>query len=98
MSHVEDKVKSFILERKMAPGMVIKYGTSNFEEIIVIGNREEVELDASGNLVPAIKKMTDDTIFDLASVTKLYTILSIIKLVESYKFGRSSSKICTSIY
>ena len=82
MSPVEDKVKSFILERQMAPGMVIKYGTKNFEETIVIGNRQEVGIDESGNLVPAIEKMTDDTIFDLASITKIYTGLSIIKLVE----------------
>lgn len=82
MSHVEDKVKSFILERQMAPGMVIRYGTANFEETIVIGNRQEVGIDESGNLVPSIEKMTHDTIFDLASVTKIYTSLSIIKLVE----------------
>lgn len=81
-SHIEDKIRNFINKTKMAPGMVIRYGTKNFDETIVIGNRQEVKLDADNNLVPALEKMTEDTIFDLASVTKLYTSLSVLKLVE----------------
>ena len=75
-------VKDFICRREMVPGMVFTYGTKNFQETIVIGNKQEVSLDENGKLVPAVEKMSEDTIFDLASVTKLFTSLSILKLIE----------------
>lgn len=67
----------------MVPGMVFSYGTNNYKETVVIGNRQEVTIDKNGTLVPDLEKMTEDTIFDLASVTKLFTSLSILKLVEN---------------
>lgn len=81
-SGLEEKIKKFVYKTEMIPGMVFSYGTKNFKETIVIGNRQEVTLDKDGKLVPAIEKMTEDTIFDLASVTKIFTSLSILKLVE----------------
>ena len=80
-SNLEDLLKSFFLERKMAPGAVITYGTKNFQERITIGNKQEV-LMKNGILVPKKESMTEDTIFDLASVTKLFTAISILKLVQ----------------
>ncbi len=82
-SGIEEKVNDFIYKREMVPGMVFSYGTGNYKETVVIGNRQEVTLDEKGNLVPAVEKMTEDTIFDLASVTKLFTSLSVLKLVEN---------------
>lgn len=82
-SGIEEKVKDFIYKKEMVPGMVFSYGTSNYKETVVVGNRQEVTLDQQGNLVPAVEKMTEDTIFDLASVTKLFTSLSILKLVQN---------------
>ena len=81
-SKIEEKVKSFINKREMVPGMVFSYGTKNYQETVVIGNRQEVSIDESGRLIPSVENMTDDTIFDLASITKLFTSLSILKLVE----------------
>lgn len=81
-SGIEEKVRDFINNKEMVPGMIFSYGTNNYKETVVIGNRQEVTLDKNGTLVPALEKMTDDTIFDLASVTKLFTSLSILKLVE----------------
>ena len=62
--------------------MVFSYGTENYKETVVVGNRQEVSIDEKGNLVPAVEKMTEDTIFDLASITKLFTSLSVLKLVQ----------------
>ncbi|MEG1647793.1 MAG: serine hydrolase domain-containing protein [Bacilli bacterium] len=82
-SGIEEKVRDFIYNKEMVPGMIFSYGTNNYKETVVIGNKQEVALDSNGNIVPALEKMTDDTIFDLASVTKLFTSLSILKLVET---------------
>lgn len=82
-SGIEEKVKDFIYKKEMVPGMVFTYGTKNYRETVVIGNKQEVSLDSNGKLVPDVEKMTDDTIFDLASVTKLFTSLSILKLVQN---------------
>ena len=81
-SGIETKVDNFINKREMAPGMVFRIGTKNYEETIIIGNRQEVKLDESNNIVPSVEEMTEDTIFDLASITKLFTSLSILKLVQ----------------
>ncbi len=81
LSEIESKLKDFIYLKKMTPGVVISYGTNDYKETIVVGNREEVKL-IDGKLVPSVSKMQEDTIFDLASITKLYTSISILKLVQ----------------
>ena len=81
-SKLEDFLKDFFLDRKMAPGAVITYGTKNFQERLTIGNKQEVVME-NGILVPKKEEMIDDAIFDLASTTKLFTSLCILKLVES---------------
>lgn len=82
-SEIEEKLIDFIYKKEMVPGMVFSYGTKNYKETIVIGNRQEVSIDSNGKLVPEVEKMTEDTIFDLASVTKIFTSLSILKLVQN---------------
>ena len=82
-SGLEEKVRNFIYTREMAPGLVFSYGTKNYQETIVIGNRQEVTLDDNNNIVPAVEQMTEDTIFDLASITKLFTSLSMLKLIQN---------------
>ena len=80
-SGLREKIKKFIYEDKMTPGAVITYGTNNYRETLVIGNREEVVFK-NGKIIPSIKEMTYDTIFDLASITKLFTSVSILLLVS----------------
>lgn len=82
-SGIEERIQEIIYKKEMVPGLVFSYGTDNYKETIVIGNRQEVAIDGNGNVVPAVEKMTEDTIFDLASITKLFTSLSILKLVEN---------------
>ena len=82
-SGIEEKVRDFIFKKEITPGMVFSYGTNNYKQTIVIGNKQEVSVDDKGNLVPSVEKMTEDTIFDLASVTKVFTAISILKLVQN---------------
>ena len=81
-SGILDIIKQIVYEERICTGFVFSYGYDNYKETIVIGNRQEVTLDDQNQLVPALEEMTYDTIFDLASVTKLFTSLSILKLVQ----------------
>src|SRR5574344_838176 len=81
MSNIESAIHDFICNRGMAPGLVLTYGTMNYKETIVIGNMQEGKVD-NNKIIKDIEEMNEDTIFDLASITKLFTTLSILKLVE----------------
>ena len=83
-SGILDIIKQIVYEERICTGFVFSYGYDNYKETIVIGNRQEVTLDNQNHLVPALEEMTYNTIFDLASVTKLFTSLSILKLVSSH--------------
>ena len=80
-SGVEEKISTLIKDMGMAPGAVISYGTNNYNEILTIGNAKEVSLE-NGHTKITPKEMQSDTIFDLASVTKIFMTLSIIKLAN----------------
>lgn len=80
-SGLDDALKEFFLQRKVAPGAVISYGSKNFQETLVIGNQEEVRLE-NGSLQDSVIPMKENTIFDLASCTKLFTSLATLRLVE----------------
>lgn len=82
-SNIEENLVDFIYKKEMVPGMVFSYGTKKYKETVVIGNRQEVSVDENGKMVPALEKMTEDTIFDLASITKVFTSLSILRLVQN---------------
>ena len=81
-SDLEESIKHFIKERRMAPGLVVSYGTKNYKETLVIGNKQEVEMNQNGEIHQKEREMTADTIFDLASITKLFTSICILKLIQ----------------
>lgn len=81
-SGIESRVRDFVFKKGMTPGIVCTIGTSNYEETIIAGNKQEVSLDSEGRLISSVEEMKSDTIFDLASVTKIFTSISILKLAE----------------
>lgn len=72
-SDVDEILKDAIYNRKMAPGAVVTYGTSNYKNVISLGKTSDFEDSISTD---------ENTIYDLASVTKLFTSLSIQLLDE----------------
>ena len=81
-SEIEDVARSLIYDRCAAPGLMITYGTKQFRETLIAGENREVSLDATGKIVDDMNPMLLDTIFDIASITKLFTSISILKLEE----------------
>ena len=78
---IDTIVDDLVYKKNIIPGFVCSYGTPEHRETIVVGNKSEVALK-NGKVVENTQKMEIDTIFDLASVTKLFTSLSILKLVD----------------
>jgi len=82
-SGIEEVAKSLIYDKGAAPGMMISYGTKHFMETLIAGANREVSLDVSGKIVDDMNQIfLPNTIFDIASITKLFTSLSILKLEE----------------
>lgn len=83
LSGIAETVKKLVGADKSCPGMVICYGTKNYVEFIVTGAQQEYAQVASGEIVASQERMTLDSIFDLASVTKFFTCLTLFKLFEN---------------
>ena len=66
----------------MAPGMVMCYETPKYSETIILGNKKEIIMTDKGDFVSKIEKMEENTIFDLASITKIFTSFSILLLEQ----------------
>ena len=67
-SGLEDLVREFVYNKGLTPSLSIAYGTKNHKEFLSIGN---VNNEKNANF---------DTLYDIASVTKLFTSISILKL------------------
>lgn len=78
---IEKRLRDFCLIKKQAPGMLVSVRTNNYYHDFYAGYKEEV-IKENGILKENLQDMNYDTIFDLASVTKLFTSIATLKLVE----------------
>lgn len=87
-SGIEESIREYFLQKKSIPGAVFSFGTPLHQETIIVGNQEEISFK-DGRIVPNITEMSKDTIFDLASVTKIFTSLCIMKLLDAGQINLS---------
>ncbi len=80
-SGIEEMIKKMVLHDKMVPGMVIVFGDEEQSKHIVCGNKQEVAM-INGSLNEMAEDMEYDSLFDLASVTKIFTCVITMKLHE----------------
>lgn len=78
---LEKKTLEFIEGKKRASGMVVVVGTAKHHDILSIGNKQELGDDGKTKIVP----MQTDSIFDMSSVTKLFTCIVLLKLIDEKK-------------
>lgn len=81
-SGIEESIREYFLQKKSVSGAVFSFGTPLHQETVIVGNQEEVSIK-DGKMTPSISEMQEDTIFDLASVTKIFTSLCIMKLLDA---------------
>ena len=78
-SGIEELLYDFFINLKKAPGAVISFGTDKYQERLIVGNSQEV-LMKDDKIIYSPKEMMEDSIFDIASCTKLFTSVAILKL------------------
>lgn len=80
-SNFKNNLINFIQNTQMAPGLVLGLNIDSFRGIFFYGRKQEfIYLNNKKIFNPVPIK--DDTIFDLASTSKLFTCLAILKLME----------------
>ena len=73
-------------ESRMLTGVTVAYGTPVHSEWTQYGRAQELTRTESGFL-PAVRPLQPDTIYDLASLTKLFTAVVTLALVESSRLS-----------
>ncbi|MDO4571746.1 MAG: serine hydrolase domain-containing protein [Clostridia bacterium] len=73
-------------ERRIISGISLCYGDLRRAETRVRGNGREWRLE-NGVFEPAVEPLGPDSLFDLASVTKLFTCVALMQLMERKKLS-----------
>ncbi len=81
---LEEGVSHLVDERRIISGIAVSYGDCSRGESFCRGNLREVRLQ-DGEFVPDVAPLETDSVFDLASVTKLFTCIAVLQLVERGK-------------
>ena len=80
-SGIKEVTTNFVNKTQITPGLVLDFGTYNTRDTVLCGNCQEYTMQ-NGILVPDPKPVEENTIFDLASTSKLFTCISILKLSD----------------
>ena len=80
-SGLKEIIDNFVKLTQITPGVILDFGTFKTRDTVLCGNSQEYVME-NGVLVPCPKAIEQDTIFDLASTSKLFTAISILKLAE----------------
>lgn len=80
-SGIKELTDNFINQTKITPGLILDFGTLKNRDTILCGNRQEYVMK-NGILLKNDLPIEQDTIFDLASTSKLFTSIAILKLYE----------------
>ena len=80
-SGLKEIIDNFINLTQITPGVILDFGTYKTRDTVLCGKSQEYVME-NGIMVPSPKPIEQDTIFDLASTSKLFTAISILKLNE----------------
>lgn len=81
-SGLKELIHYFVHDTMITPGLILDFGTEKNRDTIICGNRQEVTLKGN-NIVEEKLPIEQDTIFDLASTSKLFTSVGILYLAEN---------------
>ena len=79
---LKQSMSYLVHQNKMLTGLSVAYGTADERQSLTVGNAQEVLLNESGVFVPCVRPLTERTLYDLASLTKLFTCLCVLRLCE----------------
>lgn len=81
-SGLKEIIDNFVNLTKITPGVILDFGTYKTRDTVLCGKRQEYVME-NGILVPNELDIEQDTIFDLASTSKLFTSVAILKVYET---------------
>ena len=81
-SNIDKYIKDFIDRQKLGTGLVLSFGTSKFSKTVFYGNAKEYSQSNDGSIVSDVVPIREDSVFDLASVSKVFTCYAVMKLFE----------------
>ena len=81
MQHLMRNMRALCDEMRMLTGLCVVCGTSRESESALCGRAQEVTLE-HGQFVPCVRPLEENSIYDLASLTKLFTSVMTMILVE----------------
>ena len=81
MQHLLANMKTLCDTTRMLTGLTIAYGTPRESEQLTWGRAQEMILSGD-QFVPEVRLLNEDSIYDLASLSKLFTAVMTIILVE----------------
>ena len=67
---------------RMLTGLTVVYGNAEASDTVTVGRGQEVEA-GEGGFREAPRPLTARSLYDLASLTKLFTLVSVMQLVDS---------------
>lgn len=86
-SGIQQEFYRLFQNEKIAPGAYLSYGTIHCREKMWTGLASEIGENTQHKRCSDVKKMREDSVFDLFSVTKIFTYLSILSLAEKKKIS-----------
>ncbi len=87
---LDSGIRYLVDERRVISGIAVSYGGLRGGEQFCYGNIREVSLQ-EGAFVPDLAPMDENSVFDLASVSKLFTCIAVLQLCERKKIALSST-------
>jgi len=83
-----DSMSALVEHMNMLTGVAVAYGTKDNFRKAWIGSIQEVEC-VDGAFKPCVRPIREDTLYDLASLTKLFTLISIMQLIARGRLSLS---------
>ncbi len=85
-----DSMSALVERMNMLTGVAVAYGTKDDFRKTWIGNIQEVAW-VDGAFVPCIRPICENTLYDLASLTKLFTLISVMQLIVQGRLSFSDT-------
>lgn len=82
-SNLNECLMDFVDNKMLASGAVLSYGTSKYSQTLYYGKSREVSYNSKKEIVEDPYPISENSVFDLASVSKVFTCYTVMKLYEN---------------
>lgn len=84
MTSLSDSIRYLTRENHMLASLCVAYGNARESAYAQDGHAQEYAL-TQGTLVPCLRPLPDHAVYDLASLTKLFTCVTLFRLIDAGK-------------